>query len=131
MQINDRAIDIINAADLFYSSIEGLDLNLVLIDVVIWETPEAEPIEATTDAGDLMSSFLAWRYRSLGDLLSHDNGVLITGAELDGSTIGLAPMGTLCRETLSGNFAIICDFVIGTREILFKYLENFKFLVGL
>ena len=74
----------------------------MLIDVVIWESAEDEPFDVVSASGDLLNSFLRWRFQNLDNLLDHDNGILLTGIDFDGSTVGLAPMGTLCQETNSG-----------------------------
>ena len=48
---------------------------------------------------------LAWGVQQLEsrNILSHDNRVLLSGYDFDGSTTGLAYVSTMCDKSMSGN----------------------------
>ncbi|CAD7965048.1 unnamed protein product [Amoebophrya sp. A120] len=71
-----------------------------------------DPYEATvtkvgseTDCSDLLSKFNEWTRTNLesGNVVAHDNRVLLSGRDFDGSTVGLAGMGVMCLVSRSGN----------------------------
>eukprot|EP00929_Paragymnodinium_shiwhaense_P002454 TRINITY_DN10270_c0_g5_i1.p1 TRINITY_DN10270_c0_g5~~TRINITY_DN10270_c0_g5_i1.p1 ORF type:complete len:1155 (+),score=175.60 TRINITY_DN10270_c0_g5_i1:43-3507(+) len=58
-----------------------------------------------TDCSSLLDLFHAWgtQQQSAGALVEHDNRVLLSGRDFDGSTIGLAGVSAMCDTSRSGS----------------------------
>eukprot|EP00929_Paragymnodinium_shiwhaense_P002450 TRINITY_DN10270_c0_g2_i1.p1 TRINITY_DN10270_c0_g2~~TRINITY_DN10270_c0_g2_i1.p1 ORF type:complete len:1288 (+),score=231.96 TRINITY_DN10270_c0_g2_i1:74-3937(+) len=58
-----------------------------------------------TDCSSLLDLFHAWgtQQQSAGQLVEHDNRVLLSGRDFDGSTIGLAGVSAMCDTSRSGS----------------------------
>lgn len=70
------------------------ELQFVITEQYIVTSSGSDPFTTSTFAGDLLDSFTDWA--PSGFYLAHDVATLWTKRDLDGSTIGLAWIGTVC-----------------------------------
>lgn len=108
----------LNNVDGIYSQQLGVQINVPIVDIF---TDSNDPFSDTTVAGDLLDEVNLYRFsdsgqRSMG--LTH----LFTGRNLDGSTVGIAWIGTLCSSThgtglSEGNSSSLIDSMIAAHEI--------------
>ena len=93
----------IHTANGFFAELKNPKVSLTLVDVIIWKTAEEKPdgLDHGT-IGGVLGPFLNWRFDNLDTFLKHDNGIFISGAKYTGGVVGMANMGTLCRESHSG-----------------------------
>jgi uncharacterized repeat protein (TIGR01451 family) len=107
-----------NNVDGIYSQEIGVQINVPLIDTF---SGSADPFTDVTDASLLLDELVAYRQgtpaqNSLG--LTH----LYTGRNLDGSTVGIAFNGVLCRTNVGaglseGNGTATFDSLVAAHEI--------------
>lgn len=103
-RVNERAIEMIHDANVFFSEVKNPKVHLTLLDVVIWKSADEKPDDFKHDTiGDVLGPFLNWRQDNLDMFLNHDNGIFISGAKYTGGVVGMAHMATLCRESHSGS----------------------------
>lgn len=71
-----------------------LQTRVVLVGLEVWT--DSQKITINTDPVTLLNSFVDYRKSKFITLVKHDSMVLITGVDLDGTTVGKAPMGSIC-----------------------------------
>lgn len=108
----------LNNVDGIFSEQLGVQITVPVVDVF----PDAgDPFTDTTVPGDLLDELGSYRFttasqRSRG--LTH----LFTGRDLDGSTVGIAYTGVLCRSSVGvglseGNRGAVFDSLVAAHEI--------------
>ncbi|XP_067399806.1 zinc metalloproteinase-disintegrin-like ohanin [Emydura macquarii macquarii] len=95
-RIRTRVFEIINYINMVYKAI---NIHVALIGVEIWS--DGDKFIVNSSAGVTLDRFSEWRKSNLLIRKSNDNAQLITGIDLDGSTVGLAFVGTMCSPTHS------------------------------
>ena len=108
----------LNNVDGIYSQQLGVQINVPLIETF---TDINDPFSDSTDAGTLLDDVNAYR---VGDANQRSMGLthLFTGRGLDGSTVGIAWLNTLCSTTYGtglseGNASSAIDSMIAAHEI--------------
>ncbi|XP_060762638.1 zinc metalloproteinase-disintegrin-like crotastatin [Neoarius graeffei] len=96
-KVRQRVFAILNFANVVY---KPMNTFIALIALEIWT--DADKIMVTTPAGDTLVEFTKWRNENLIKRQKHDNAYLITNIDFDGSTVGLAYVGTLCTDYSTG-----------------------------
>ncbi|KAK9395186.1 VENOM COMPONENT: short-snake venom metalloproteinase-mdc-6a-like [Crotalus adamanteus] len=76
-----------------------LNIRVALVRLEIWSNGDL--IDVTSAANVTLKSFGNWRVTDLLRRKSHDNAQLLTAIALDGETLGLAHVGTMCDPKLS------------------------------
>nr|AAD45801.1 platelet aggregation inhibitor/metalloproteinase precursor [Deinagkistrodon acutus] len=71
-----------------------LYIDIILSGLEIWS--EKDLINVETSAENTLKSFGEWRAKDLIHRISHDNAQLLTATDLDGPTIGLAYVASMC-----------------------------------
>jgi len=71
------------------------EIQFVIVEQFIVSSPGSDPFTASTSSSDLLTSFSNWA--PSGFIQTHDIGTLWTKRDLDGTTIGLAWIGTVCE----------------------------------
>ncbi len=89
---NDQILSIMNQVDGVYEAEAGITFQIVLQN----SYASADPYSPTTNSSDLLSEFRTVWNASHREV-SRDTAHLWTGKDLDGSTIGLAYIGVVCR----------------------------------
>ncbi|XP_031426298.1 disintegrin and metalloproteinase domain-containing protein 28 [Clupea harengus] len=95
--VRKRIFEIINFVNAVY---KPLNTFIALTGLEIWT--DSDKISVTSPAGATLDSFTKWRNSDLRKRKRHDNAHLITAIDFDGSTVGLAFIGTLCSEHSTG-----------------------------
>nr|ADW54356.1 group III snake venom metalloproteinase [Echis carinatus sochureki] len=75
------------------------NIRVPLVGLEIWN--QGDLINVLSSASDTLNSFGEWRQRNLLNRKTHDNAHLLTGIDFDGSTVGLAYIGTMCQSKYS------------------------------
>ncbi len=70
------------------------EIQFVIVEQFVSSCSSCDPWTSSTDAGDLLNSFTAWG--PSGFTATHDLGQLWTDRDFDGSTIGIAWIGSVC-----------------------------------
>nr|XP_013015243.1 disintegrin and metalloproteinase domain-containing protein 33 isoform X1 [Cavia porcellus] len=91
-----RLLEIANYVD---QLLRTLDIQVVLTGLEVWT--EQDRSRVTADANATLWDFLQWR-RELWARRPHDSTQLLTGRTFRGSSVGLAPVGGICRSESSG-----------------------------
>lgn len=93
---NDAVIEkckkVANIMDTIYQGLHNTRVALVLVEV--WSTQDGFVV--STNPSQTLNLFQSWRRRNLVQKFRHDNAQLITGVNFDGSTVGMAGVGTMC-----------------------------------
>ncbi|XP_066509194.1 zinc metalloproteinase-disintegrin-like protein H3 [Hoplias malabaricus] len=92
-KVRSRIFEIINFVNLVYKPVNTF---IALIGLEIWT--DSDKITVTPPAGETLNSFTTWRNSVLMKRQNHNNAHLITGIDFEGSTVGLAFIGTLCSD---------------------------------
>lgn len=96
-------LSIVDQVAAFYPASLGVTASVV--QTVIYQTAGAEPLTTSTSSTSLLTS-LAQARASQPDILGQgDVTQLFTGRDLDGSTIGIAYLGTVCNRTYAASVA--------------------------
>ncbi|XP_078662325.1 disintegrin and metalloproteinase domain-containing protein 12-like [Branchiostoma floridae x Branchiostoma belcheri] len=94
----DRLQEAANIADSIYKTI---NMRVALMGIEVWTS--GNPIDITAVASETMYRFLDWRRDNLlQDNPDNDNAQLITGITFQGSTVGMAPLSSMCSAGRSG-----------------------------
>ncbi|XP_066277563.1 disintegrin and metalloproteinase domain-containing protein 12-like isoform X2 [Branchiostoma lanceolatum] len=94
----DRLQEAANIADSIYKTI---NMRVALMGIEVWTS--GNPIDITAVASETMYKFLDWRQDNLlPDNPDNDNAQLITGITFQGSTVGMAPLSSMCSAGRSG-----------------------------
>ncbi|KAM4576585.1 disintegrin and metalloproteinase domain-containing protein 28 [Odontesthes bonariensis] len=89
--LRKRIFEIVNFVNMAY---KPLRTYIALVGIEIWSYMDL--ISVTSPAGANLDAFMRWRNSDLMKRKKHDNAHLISGIDFDGSTVGLAFIGTLC-----------------------------------
>lgn len=93
--VEERVKAIVNIMDMIYLA---LNTRVVLASVIVWQEDQ---FVVSTNPSTALGQFQRWREDSISSLISHDNAQLITGLNFDGSTVGMAALGTMCSRDRS------------------------------
>ncbi|KAB5528302.1 hypothetical protein PHYPO_G00138690 [Pangasianodon hypophthalmus] len=96
-KVRKRIFEIVNFVNAVY---KPMNTFIALIGLTAWT--DSDKIAVTAPAGETLDKFTTWRNNELIKQKKHDNAHLITGIDLDGSTVGLAFIGTLCSGHSTG-----------------------------
>uniref|UniRef100_A0A4W4HK02 ADAM metallopeptidase domain 28 n=1 Tax=Electrophorus electricus TaxID=8005 RepID=A0A4W4HK02_ELEEL len=92
-----RMYEIVNFVNTVYKEISTF---IAVVGLEVWT--DSDKINVTTPAGETLDKFTKWRNDDLLKRQQHDNAHLITAIDFDGSTVGLAFIGTLCSGHSTG-----------------------------
>uniref|UniRef100_A0A3Q2U5Y7 ADAM metallopeptidase domain 19b n=1 Tax=Fundulus heteroclitus TaxID=8078 RepID=A0A3Q2U5Y7_FUNHE len=90
---------LLEAANLVDKYYKALNIRVALIGLEVWT--DQDKINVSSNPHSTLAAFLSWRRKML-KTLPNDNAQLVTGVAFKGSTIGLAPLKTMCSEYQSG-----------------------------
>ncbi|KAK1333383.1 hypothetical protein QTO34_005766 [Cnephaeus nilssonii] len=90
-KVKQRLIEIANHVDKFY---RPLNIRVVLVGVEVWSDIDKCPVSQDPFAS--LHEFLDWRKMKLLPRKSHDNAQLVSGVYFQGTTIGMAPIMSMC-----------------------------------
>ncbi|XP_043912115.1 disintegrin and metalloproteinase domain-containing protein 12 [Protopterus annectens] len=96
-KVKQRLIEIANYVDKFYRS---LNIRVALVGVEVWN--DADKCSITQDPFLSLHEFLDWRKLELLPRKPHDNAQLVSGVYFQGTTIGMAPIMSMCTAEQSG-----------------------------
>ncbi|KAF7687655.1 zinc metalloproteinase-disintegrin-like crotastatin [Silurus meridionalis] len=96
-KVRMRIFEIVNFVNAVY---KPLNTFIALVGLIVWT--DSDKIVVTAPAGQTLEKFTAWRNSELVKQQKHDNAHLITGIDFEGSTVGLAFIGTLCSGHSTG-----------------------------
>uniref|UniRef100_A0A3Q3W3B4 Uncharacterized protein n=1 Tax=Mola mola TaxID=94237 RepID=A0A3Q3W3B4_MOLML len=96
-KVKQRLAEIANYVDKFY---RALDIRVALVGLEVWSDSDKCPI--TQDPFNTLHEFLDWRKVKLLPQKPHDNAQLISGVYFQGTTIGMAPIMSMCTVEQSG-----------------------------
>ncbi|XP_053727906.1 disintegrin and metalloproteinase domain-containing protein 28 isoform X1 [Synchiropus splendidus] len=90
-KIRERIFEIVNFVNMVYKPLKTF---VALVGLEIWSNGDL--ISVTPPAGSNLNNFMKWRNSELSKRKRHDNAHLISAIDFQGSTVGLAYIGTLC-----------------------------------
>ncbi|KAM4702816.1 disintegrin and metalloproteinase domain-containing protein 12 [Rhinophrynus dorsalis] len=96
-KVKHRLIEIANYVDKFF---RPLNIRVALVGVEIWS--DADKCAITQDPFTSLHEFLDWRKMKLLPHKPHDNAQLVSGVYFQGTTIGMAPIMSMCTADKSG-----------------------------
>nr|XP_005991939.1 PREDICTED: disintegrin and metalloproteinase domain-containing protein 28 [Latimeria chalumnae] len=97
MKVKKRLFEIVNFINMVYKAI---NTHVALVGIEIWS--DEDKIEVSSVSGTTLDRFISWRNSKLNRQKQHDNAQLLTNVDFDGSTVGLAFVGTLCGSHSGG-----------------------------
>ncbi|XP_019124860.2 disintegrin and metalloproteinase domain-containing protein 12 isoform X1 [Larimichthys crocea] len=100
-KVKQRLAEIANYVDKFY---RALDIRVALVGLEVWSDSDKCPI--TQDPFSTLHEFLDWRKVKLLPQKPHDNAQLISGVYFQGTTIGMAPIMSMCTAEQSGGIVM-------------------------
>lgn len=89
--VRQRIFEIVNFVNMVYKPLRTF---IALVGLEIWSNRDL--ISITPPAGNNLEAFMKWRNSELLERKKHDNAHLISGIDFEGSTVGLAFVGTMC-----------------------------------
>ncbi|RVE68885.1 hypothetical protein OJAV_G00096590 [Oryzias javanicus] len=92
-KLRQRVFEIVNFVNLAYKPLRTF---IALVGLEVWSNGDL--ISITNPAGQNLDAFTKWRNSELKKRKDHDNAHLISGIDFEGSTVGLAFVGTLCTD---------------------------------
>ncbi|XP_019358530.1 PREDICTED: disintegrin and metalloproteinase domain-containing protein 12 isoform X3 [Gavialis gangeticus] len=96
-KVKQRLIEIANHVDKFY---RPLNIRVALVGVEVWN--DMDKCSITQDPFTSLHEFLDWRKLKLLPRKPHDNAQLVSGVYFQGTTIGMAPIMSMCTAEQSG-----------------------------
>uniref|UniRef100_UPI00358E052D disintegrin and metalloproteinase domain-containing protein 12-like isoform X2 n=1 Tax=Myxine glutinosa TaxID=7769 RepID=UPI00358E052D len=96
-----RMIEVANYIDKFY---KALNIRIALVGVEVWT--DRDKVEVGLDASTTLFNFLRWRKKQLLARQKHDNSQLVTGIQFQGTTVGMAPLSSMCSAEQSGGVSM-------------------------
>ncbi|XP_074856571.1 disintegrin and metalloproteinase domain-containing protein 12 isoform X2 [Carettochelys insculpta] len=96
-KVKQRLIEIANYVDKFY---RPLNIRVALVGVEVWN--DMDKCSITQDPFTSLHEFLDWRKLKLLPRKPHDNAQLVSGVYFHGTTIGMAPIMSMCTAEQSG-----------------------------
>ncbi|XP_018552431.1 disintegrin and metalloproteinase domain-containing protein 12 isoform X2 [Lates calcarifer] len=100
-KVKQRLAEIANYVDKFY---RALNIRVALVGLEVWSDSDKCPI--TQDPFTTLHEFLDWRKVKLLPQKPHDNAQLISGVYFQGTTIGMAPIMSMCTVEQSGGIVM-------------------------
>ncbi|XP_061084836.1 disintegrin and metalloproteinase domain-containing protein 12-like isoform X2 [Conger conger] len=100
-RVKQRLAEIANYVDKFY---RALNIRVALVGLEVWSDGDKCPI--TQDPFTTLHEFLDWRKLKLLPQRPHDNAQLISGVYFQGTTIGMAPIMSMCTVEQSGGIVM-------------------------
>uniref|UniRef100_A0A3Q0QRN9 ADAM metallopeptidase domain 12 n=1 Tax=Amphilophus citrinellus TaxID=61819 RepID=A0A3Q0QRN9_AMPCI len=100
-KVKQRLAEIANYVDKFY---RALNIRVALVGLEVWSDVDKCPI--TQDPFTTLHEFLDWRKVKLLPQKPHDNAQLISGVYFQGTTIGMAPIMSMCTAEQSGGIVM-------------------------
>ncbi|KFO71592.1 Disintegrin and metalloproteinase domain-containing protein 28, partial [Cuculus canorus] len=94
--VRQRIFGIVNYINTVY---KALNIYVALIGLEIWT--DGDKCALSSVAGSTLDKFSKWRLSDLLQRKRNDNAQLITGYELEGTTIGLAFLKSICSDIYS------------------------------
>nr|XP_023694287.1 disintegrin and metalloproteinase domain-containing protein 28 [Paramormyrops kingsleyae] len=94
-ELRKRIFEIVNYVNLVYKPLKTF---IALTGLEVWT--DQDNIAVTPPAGATLDAFTNWRKTSL--VKQHDNAHLLTGIDFEGSTVGLAYVGSFCATHSTG-----------------------------
>uniref|UniRef100_A0A8C5FWD6 Peptidase M12B domain-containing protein n=1 Tax=Gadus morhua TaxID=8049 RepID=A0A8C5FWD6_GADMO len=96
-KVKQRLAEIANHVDKFY---RALNIRVALVGLEVWSDADKCPV--SQDPFTTLHEFLDWRKAKLLPQRPHDNAQLISGVYFQGTTIGMAPIMSMCTAEQSG-----------------------------
>ncbi|XP_046885169.1 disintegrin and metalloproteinase domain-containing protein 12-like isoform X2 [Hypomesus transpacificus] len=100
-RVKQRLAEIANYVDKFY---RALNIRVALVGLEVWSDSDKCPV--TQDPFTTLHEFLDWRKGTLLPQKPHDNAQLISGVYFQGTTIGMAPIMSMCTVEQSGGIVM-------------------------
>nr|XP_057918322.1 disintegrin and metalloproteinase domain-containing protein 12-like isoform X3 [Doryrhamphus excisus] len=100
-KVKQRLAEIANYVDKFY---RALNIRVALVGLEVWSDVDKCPI--TQDPFTTLHEFLDWRKVKLLPQKPHDNAQLVSGVYFQGTTIGMAPIMSMCTAEQSGGIVM-------------------------
>ncbi|XP_056147608.1 disintegrin and metalloproteinase domain-containing protein 12 [Lampris incognitus] len=100
-RVKQRLAEIANYVDKFY---RALNIRVALVGLEVWSDSDKCPINQ--DPFTTLHEFLDWRKVKLLPQKPHDNAQLISGVYFQGTTIGMAPIMSMCTVEQSGGIVM-------------------------
>ncbi|XP_038592192.1 disintegrin and metalloproteinase domain-containing protein 12-like [Micropterus salmoides] len=100
-KVKQRLAEIANYVDKFY---RALNIRVALVGLEVWSDLDKCPV--TQDPFTTLHEFLDWRKVRLLPQKPHDNAQLISGVYFQGTTIGMAPIMSMCTAEQSGGIVM-------------------------
>uniref|UniRef100_A0A3B4APZ6 Uncharacterized protein n=1 Tax=Periophthalmus magnuspinnatus TaxID=409849 RepID=A0A3B4APZ6_9GOBI len=91
VELRKRMFEVVNFVNMAYKPLRTF---VALVGLEIWSRRDL--ITVSPPAGANLDAFMKWRNSELVNMKKHDNAHLISGIDFEGSTVGLAFIGTLC-----------------------------------
>uniref|UniRef100_A0A8C5WDK3 ADAM metallopeptidase domain 12 n=1 Tax=Leptobrachium leishanense TaxID=445787 RepID=A0A8C5WDK3_9ANUR len=96
-RVKHRLLEMANYVDKFF---RPLGIRVALVGVEIWS--DTDKCTISQDPFTSLHEFLDWRKLHLLPQKPHDNAQLISGVSFQGTTIGMAPIMSMCTADKSG-----------------------------
>uniref|UniRef100_UPI003AAC84A6 disintegrin and metalloproteinase domain-containing protein 12 n=1 Tax=Centroberyx gerrardi TaxID=166262 RepID=UPI003AAC84A6 len=100
-KVKQRLAEIANYVDKFY---RALNIRVALVGLEVWSDVDKCPV--TQDPFTTLHEFLDWRKVKLLPQKPHDNAQLVSGVYFQGTTIGMAPIMSMCTAEQSGGIVM-------------------------
>ncbi|XP_073671096.1 disintegrin and metalloproteinase domain-containing protein 12 isoform X2 [Paramisgurnus dabryanus] len=100
-KVKQRLAEIANYVDKFYRS---LNIRVALVGLEVWS--DGDKCSISQDPFTSLHEFLDWRKLKLLPQRAHDNAQLISGVYFQGTTIGMAPIMSMCTAEQSGGIVM-------------------------
>ncbi|KAK1794232.1 hypothetical protein P4O66_011123 [Electrophorus voltai] len=100
-KVKQRLAEIANYVDKFY---RALNIRVALVGLEVWS--DSDKCIITQDPFTTLHEFLDWRKLKLLPQKPHDNAQLISGVYFQGTTIGMAPIMSMCTAEQSGGIVM-------------------------
>ncbi|KAJ0067746.1 hypothetical protein NL108_010065 [Boleophthalmus pectinirostris] len=90
-ELRREIFEVVNFVNMAYKPLRTF---VALVGLEVWS--REDQITVTPPAGANLDAFMKWRNTELVKKKKHDNAHLLSGIDFEGSTVGLAFIGTLC-----------------------------------
>ncbi|XP_076154792.1 disintegrin and metalloproteinase domain-containing protein 12 [Alosa pseudoharengus] len=100
-KVKQRLAEIANYVDKFY---RPLNIRVALVGLEVWS--DSDKCAVTQDPFTTLHEFLDWRKLKLLPQRPHDNAQLVSGVYFQGTTIGMAPIMSMCTAEQSGGIVM-------------------------
>ncbi|KAI5107940.1 disintegrin and metalloproteinase domain-containing protein 8 precursor [Silurus meridionalis] len=90
-KIETRMLEVANHVNKLY---RPLNIHVMLVGLEVWNNRDQFDVSRVSD--QTLDRFLNWRQTELLPRKKHDNAQFVTGVNFEGSTVGLAPLNSMC-----------------------------------